>query len=187
MLALGASHLTVNTGADWTPQTLYHRTTALRLISERLSEPIESSAEGDALMGALICLAGQSSFLANSVHEYVNLTRGSYLVSQAVVLPLNGSMFKSITDARHLDLLITMFEEQPKDVALIEEYRDYVESLSKICKEEHELQYQSLLYRAISLLSTKPLDGKCLPFSTPAVGRMAVPYRHSTLTHWISS
>jgi hypothetical protein len=162
VLALGASHLTVNTGADHTAQTLHHRMTALRLINERLSKPVESSAEGDALMGALICLAGQSSLIPDSVSEYVALTRGSFLVSQTVVLPMNRSIFRSITDSRHLDMLLSLFEEQPKDDTLIEDYQDYTESLAKICRKEHELQYQGLLYRSISLLPTKPLEGECL-------------------------
>lgn len=161
VLGLGASHLTANTGADYTAYALHHRTIAMRLVNERLGQPIETSAEGDAIMGALLCLCGQSSLITDSVHEYVAIARGTYLVSQAIVLPLGGSLFKTITDSRHLNALLSIFEEQPNaDYGIMAEFRDSIGALITICHQDHELQYQELLYSAVAILPKSPFDGE---------------------------
>jgi hypothetical protein len=132
-----------------------------------LNKPIETSAEGDALMGALICLSGQSSLLEDSLHEYVALIRGSYLISQTIVLPRNASIWKSITDSSHAGMLESMVEQQAVDLTLVEEFQDYTASLAKICTKPHELQYQGFLHQAITSLPTDPVQCEC---PSPPVG-----------------
>lgn len=133
---------------------------AIRLANQRLSKPIETGSEGDALMASLCCLTGQSSLITDSMSEYLAMSRGTYLLSQTVVIPLNNSVFQNVTGTLHTNGLASLVQDQEKDLHLIAEFRGSIERLAQICTRKHELQFQIGLHESITALPTSAVDGE---------------------------
>jgi hypothetical protein len=129
-------------------------------VNKRLSGSVESGAEGDALLAALCCLTGQSSLITDSMSEYLAMSRGTYLISQTIVIPLNDSVFQMVTGTLHTSGLASLVQDQEKDLDVIADFKESVEGLAKICTRKHELQFQIGLYQSITALPTSSVEGE---------------------------
>lgn len=165
LLGLGASHFSQNApnGPDYQPQALQHRVTAIRRVNEKLSQPLASPADADALFAAIMCLLAQSSLLPGreGMWEYLSMGRGASLVNQTMVMGFDGALFAEFTMQKHMADLTAMVTEQPKDPALIAEFRASVGALAPLCARPYEVAYHENLTRAINALETSSLQGKC--------------------------
>ena len=169
-------------------QALRHRGIAMRLVQQRLSAPVESAAEADALMASACCLTAETALDVDTMTDYLSIARGSYIINQAFVLPLNKdprnrSVFSTITLEMQASKLMAAIEDQSKDLALIIDFQEAVRGLRPLCKTEAELQYQQGLWRSIKALPTSSLEGESAPRPCMVIITIIL-FRQFWLTTW---
>lgn len=76
MLALGASHLTLCTSANFSSQALSHRVKAIQSLNKMLSKQTFTKAEGDAAFATLLTLTFQSSYMPEGMLDFIAMVRG---------------------------------------------------------------------------------------------------------------
>lgn len=125
---------------------------------------METAAEADALMASTCCLTAETALDVDTMTDYLSIARGSYIINQAFVLPLNKnsrnrSVFSTITIEMQASKLMAAIEDQTKDLDVITDFSEAVRSLRPICQTEAELQYQHGLWRSITVLPSSSLEG----------------------------
>ncbi|KAH8171117.1 fungal specific transcription factor domain-containing protein [Sarocladium implicatum] len=163
LLALAATHLTVHTNEDYTRKALHHRIAALNLVNKRLSAPVETITDADALLAAMCCLSSESALNTETMPEYMSLMRGSYLMSQSFVTPLHRnspekSKWNNTALEAHEFELTAAVQDQAKDLDLIQDFQRSVGGLRSVCKHDFEFLYQQGLWRAITALPTSSVE-----------------------------
>ena len=92
-------------------------------------------------MTAVSSLTAEAALDVDTMTDYLSVARGSYIITQAIVVPLSK-------DPRNRPIystaapVMTMIEDQAKDLDLIADFQKAVKSLRPLCRNEAELQYQ---------------------------------------------
>lgn len=172
MLALGASHLTQHGNVDYTPQALHHRVAAIKLVNEQLTNPPEGAAGADALFGAVVCLATQTSLLSDGMCEYLTMTRGGSLIALNIMTDMDKSVFGMFTNEGHIEALSAIVSPQQQDFTLAAGFMKSLQLLEPLCKEPYEMMYYNALVQCIVGLENSAFQGT---LSTPANLSLGVP------------
>lgn len=140
-------------------QALSHRVAAIKLVNEQLDRPPRQSLDADALFAAIICLLSQSSLMADSMFEYLTMTRGGNLVATTIIPDFSASIFETFSPEGHLKLLNEIVLDQPKDPDLIRLFKASVLSLAPLCQSVIEIRYLKALIACIDALHASSLSG----------------------------
>ncbi|OAQ77764.1 C6 transcription factor [Purpureocillium lilacinum] len=152
ILALGASHVSHSGDAHAGTRALHHRVVAIKLFNEQIGYAPTTTADADALFAAIGCLLSQTTLLPDGIVEYMTLTRVAGFVVNMVTPRFPTSIFHIFTPERHVDLLLGMVAERPKDLALIDSFTASLLLVEEICHQETERRFFSQLRRSIDAL-----------------------------------
>ncbi|KAK2616228.1 hypothetical protein QQS21_000862 [Conoideocrella luteorostrata] len=167
ILGLGASHISQNCNVDYQAQALSHRVAAIKLVNEQLDNPPQNTIDADALFAAIICLLAQSSLMADSMVEYLTMTRGGNLVATTIIRDFNVSIFNNFSPEGHVRMVKEMVLEQPKDLKLIESFKSSALSLEPLCQGMNEIKYLEAMVSCIESLKESSLSGRLQVFFLP--------------------
>ncbi|KAJ6437397.1 glycosyl hydrolases family [Purpureocillium lavendulum] len=154
ILALGASHLSHSGDTVAGTRALHHRVVAIKLFNEQIGLPPTTTDDADALFAAIGCLLSQTTLLPDGIVEYMTLTRVAGFVVNMVTPKFPSSIFHIFTPERHVDLLLTMVDERPKDIDLIDSFKSSLLLVERICHRTTELAFLTQLARCADALRT---------------------------------
>lgn len=167
MLGLGASYLSQNGESKYAVQVLKHRTVAIRLFKDLLAKMPQTPADADALFATIGCLLTQAALLPNNMVEYMTLLRIADYVVRTVTPKFPTSIFHIFTQMGHVDSLVTLVADQPRDDDVIQGFRKSIMLLEGLCQWDIEKDLLAKQVRCIDALSISPQDGTCnLPSSS---------------------
>ncbi|CAN8105433.1 unnamed protein product [Discula destructiva] len=95
ILAVGATFLSASTDVDYSFHALRHRTTAMQLVNQRFAASANTmdTFEGDALIGAVLCLSTQSVVMPDGWRDFFTLNRGIVLMHMTCIKDHSKSIF----------------------------------------------------------------------------------------------
>ncbi|KAF5682492.1 hypothetical protein FCIRC_4926 [Fusarium circinatum] len=102
MLALGASHLGLCNGTDFSSDAISHRIKAIKSLNSALSTPCQTKEEGDARYATLMTLTWQSSYMPDGMQEFLSMLRGCTIVSKCSVFQFEDSAFRMFSIEGHV-------------------------------------------------------------------------------------
>ncbi|OAQ58702.1 C6 transcription factor [Pochonia chlamydosporia 170] len=163
MLGLGASYLSQNGESKYAVQVLKHRTVAIRLFKDLLAKMPQTPADADALFATIGCLLTQAALLPNNMVEYMTLLRIADYVVRTVTPKFPTSIFHIFTQMGHVDSLVTLVADQPRDDDVIQGFRNSIMLLEGLCQWDIEKDLLAKQVRCIDALSISPQDA-CAAF-----------------------
>ncbi|KAH8901766.1 hypothetical protein GQ53DRAFT_630618 [Thozetella sp. PMI_491] len=153
LLGLGATHLSRHGNVDYTEQAVKHRLAALAGLKQRLSRPITSSVEGDALFAATSALASQAALMPNAMVEYLTMTRGIHLLIFHLAPNFyQKTLFRTFRLDGHLESLTKLIHEQELDVQLLSELEESLRLLEPLCETAREGAYLGLMQKIVRVV-----------------------------------
>lgn len=163
MLALAASHLSMNGLGDYRSQALHHRVVAFNLLSSSLSRSSTTQAEADAKLAACLALTFQSSYMEDGFVDFLTMIRGCALVTQDHSLDHPDSAFHCFNGENHGRTMqqrlreVTMNEIDPK---ALDSAAASLEALKPLCHNETEDDYRQVLLAVVRQTYHSPLQGQ---------------------------
>lgn len=97
--------------------------------------------------------------MSDGMTDYLVMTRGGNLVATSIIPDFQKSVFKSFSFEGHIATLKTMITEQPKDLKLIQDFRDSLLKLGPLCQKLHEKNYYDAMLRCITAVPTSSFAG----------------------------
>ncbi|KAH6647920.1 hypothetical protein BKA67DRAFT_694886 [Truncatella angustata] len=162
ILGLAATHLTNSANTDFSAQALNHRVIAIRLVNERLCDPIQDIAIGNAVYAALMCLTQQTLYMKDAMVEFLTIKRGCRIVGGSLLPSLEGEpAFKPYTSSGHaadMRKVIKKQGEPVKDIALFDAFEDSVLQLEPLCTRDTEVNYHAELKNVINIARISSAD-----------------------------
>jgi hypothetical protein len=113
MLGLAASHLMMTSTSELSSQALSHRIKAIRGLNKALSKPPKTSEESDAILAASWILAFQTSYIGDSVEQFLSLLRGCSLVVGQDWRERFGTAFQKCSDGGQWEVISPRLETLP--------------------------------------------------------------------------
>ncbi|KAK4190987.1 hypothetical protein QBC35DRAFT_488738 [Podospora australis] len=145
MLGLAASNLALY-GGNYGSQALAHRVKAIQLLSQELTKPCTSTAEGDARYGTTMALAFQSSCMPEGMTEFLSMTRGCHIVANSSMLVFEDSLFGGFNAEGYPDSIRRLIGTgplilAPEQEAFLDEFLISLRALGPLCKSPLEVQF----------------------------------------------
>ena len=153
MLGLAASHLTFTSDLNLASDALSHRVIAMRGLNDALSKPPKTSTDADAMLAACYALAFQSSYMGESVSEFLTMLRGCALIIAQNWSKKLGSVFKDVDMEGQTRVILSRLDNLPAiDSKLVSVAKASLEQLRPLCQNKaEEVALQSLLNAVYSL------------------------------------
>jgi hypothetical protein len=165
LLALSAAHLTLTNSTNLLPTSIAHRGLALKRLNEALDTPPTSAAESDAILATCLALSFGTSYLGQSIEEFLTLFRGCMLISRQEWRRKYDTLFDGLGISNQLKVIEPRLENVPLiDAALIREAAESLENIKHLCVEATNLEVYQYLVDVIGLLGVSSLQGLSLPF-----------------------
>ncbi|KAH7395632.1 hypothetical protein BKA64DRAFT_674143 [Cadophora sp. MPI-SDFR-AT-0126] len=166
VLALSASHLTMTSTFELGEVGLSHRLHAVRGLNEALSHPPKTSADVDAMLATCYALAMQSSYIGESVEDFLTMIRGCQIILDLQWPNQLGTVFENLDQQSQQQLLTSTFTILPEiDQESITAATKSLEALDTICKQPLERKVLQYLLDIVISLAHSSRNG-WLPFST---------------------
>ncbi len=163
MLALAASHLSMNGQGDYRPAALQHRVVAVRLLNESLSKGGGSQAEADAKLAACLALTFQSSYMEDGFYDFLTMIRGCALVTQDHSLEDPNSAFHCFSGENHGRTMQERLREMPIneiDPKVLDAAVDSLDALKPLCEDNDRMkEYRQILLEIVQQTYHSPLQG----------------------------
>ena len=164
MLGLAASHLSLcQTGEDYSSQALAHRVVAINSLNQSLNRPTASKAEGDARFATMMVLTFQSSYMNESMLEFLSMVRGCYVVSETAMQQLEDSLFCNFSLQRHIDTVHRLHDKAPfqkQEDELVEAFSASISGLAPLCQSTLEIEFLAYFHRIIKAARVSAVDGE---------------------------
>lgn len=162
MLAVAASHLSMNGLGDYTAAALQHRVIAVRLLNESLSNGCASQAEADAKLAACLALTFQSSYMEDGFIEFLTMIRGCMLVTQSHSLDLPTSAFHCFSEENHGRIMQQRLRQLPQsaqiDPTVLDQASASLEAIAPLCTNTKASEYQKMLFNIVQQTYHSPLQ-----------------------------
>ncbi|PVH73709.1 hypothetical protein DL98DRAFT_400502, partial [Cadophora sp. DSE1049] len=166
VLALSASHLTLTSTSELGEIGLSHRLLAARGLNEALSHPPQTSSDTDAMLATCYALAMQSSYIGESVEDFLTMIRGCQMILDLQWPNRLGTVFENLDQESQQQILISTITVLPDiDQESIAGARKSLEALDPLCKQPLERKLLQYLLDIVTSLAHSSRDG-WLPFST---------------------
>jgi hypothetical protein len=141
-------------------QALSHRVLALRGLNEALSSSPKTSADGDAILAACYALAMQSSYIGDSVEEFLTMFRGCHIVIAQQWPERLGSVFRRLDVDCQLHMASSKLIALPIiDSRLVAPARESLEALRLFCQGMLEKGVLEQLIDIVRALETSSREG----------------------------
>ncbi|KAH6721468.1 hypothetical protein BKA61DRAFT_590793 [Leptodontidium sp. MPI-SDFR-AT-0119] len=166
LLALSASHLSFTSTSDLQEVGLSHRLVAIRGLNEALSRPPKTSADADAMLATCYALAMQSSYIGESVEEFLTMIRGCQMILDQQWPNQLGTAFQHLDQESQLQIVSSKVRFLPDiDPESIVLGTRSLEALGPLCQQPLERKVLRYLLDIVKSLAHSSRDG-WLPFST---------------------
>jgi hypothetical protein len=163
MLALAASHLSMNGLGDYRSQALQHRVVAVNLLNASLSAGSSTQSEADAKLAACLALTFQSSYMEDGFFEFLTMIRGCALVTQDHSLEQPTSAFHCFSGENHGRTMQQRLRQMPIneiDPKVLDGASDSLDALKQLCQNDKEHEYRQVLYDIVQQTYHSPLQGQ---------------------------
>lgn len=163
ILALGATFLSASGSMDHSHRALQHRTSAISLVNQRFATSAHTmeTAEGDALIGAVICLSAQAALTPDGWNDFFTLNRGIVLMHTACIKDHSKSIFTMLDHGNGTEGETISPETRPEPsraaLAIFKVYRGCLLLLRPHIRTEDEMQYFNHLWSISEVLGTPRL------------------------------
>jgi hypothetical protein len=132
---MAASHLNITSTSDLHADALFHRVHAMRGLNKALSSPPRTAADSDAILATFYALACQSSYICESIEEFLTMLHGCYLVETQGWAANLGTVFILNTTESQLEMVRSTLESDIlRDPTKIEIAKVSLEKLGSLCK-----------------------------------------------------
>lgn len=167
MLALAASHLSMNGQGDYRSAALQHRVNAVGLLNDALSKGTNSQADADAKLAACLALTFQSSYMEDGFNDFLTMVRGCALVTQDHSLETPESVFNCFSGENHGRTMQEKLREMPIneiDPMVLDAAVDSLDALKPLCEGNARMkEYRQILLEIFQQTYHSPLQGSiCL-------------------------
>lgn len=111
------------------------------------------------MFAAIGCLLTQAALLPDSMVEYMMLNRIAGYIVTNITPKYKESIFGEFTPWRHIETLMSMISEQPRDLELVESFKSSMLQLGDICQTDTELDMRAQHLCVVETLQTSSHAG----------------------------
>ncbi|KAH7144204.1 hypothetical protein B0J13DRAFT_475115 [Dactylonectria estremocensis] len=161
MLGLSASHLSLGSSANYKPQALAHRVSAIGSLNAALSKPCSSKAEGDARFATIMVLTFQASYMPEGMLEFLALIRGCIVVSNTAMPCFTESAFQCFSPEGHEQSVYELNPDAPEYGANSDVFAAATVSaraLGPLCRSVLEVRYLGVLEGILKATQRSDVD-----------------------------
>ena len=181
MRGLAASHLMMTSTSKLTFPALSHRIQAMKGLNAALSKPPKSSEESDAILATCWALAFQTSYIGDSVEEFLAMLRGCTLIIGQDWRARLGTAFQRCTDGAQAEIIHPRLETLPLIAQdLVVEARESFENLSVLEMGETERHVFEYMSEMVKLLSISSLQGESRSLGLQTTGANCLQHTSNT-------
>jgi hypothetical protein len=160
MLALSASHLMITSTSPIASEALTYRILAIKGLNTALSTPPTCKEEADAILATCWTLLFQTTYLGDSVEEFLTMLRGCNLIVSQNWRERFGTSFQRLSDEGQDEIILPVLKKEPLLRAdLVREAWESVEVMRDLKIEGVEEEVFRLLSEMVRLLSISSLEG----------------------------
>jgi hypothetical protein len=164
MLGLAASHLMMTSNSELSAPALSHRVKAMKGLNTALSTTPKCAEESDAILATTWALAFQTSYIGDSVEEFLAMLRGCTLIVGQDWREKLGTAFQKCTEGAQVELIAPRLETLPLiDQDLVAEARDSFDQLRVLEMNDTENVVFQYMDDMVDLLSISSLQGLFYP------------------------
>jgi hypothetical protein len=161
---MAASHLNTTSTSDLHADALFHRVHAMRGLNKALSSPPKTAADSDAILATFYALACQSSYISESIEEYLTMFHGCHLVETQGWAANLGTVFILNTPESQQEIVGSRLESDIFwDPTKMEPAKASLEKLGSLCKTRLE---KSILRIFHNLIDSKSPRESLFPHKT---------------------
>jgi hypothetical protein len=161
MLGLAASHLMMTSTSQLTFPALSHRVQAMKGLNVALSKPPECAEESDAILATCWALAFQTSYIGDSVEEFLAMLRGCTIIVGQDWREKLGTSFQRCGEGQQAEIINPRLETLPLiNQSLVAEARESFEKLGVLEMTETERDVFEYMFDMTKLLSVSSLHGE---------------------------
>lgn len=148
-------------------QALSHRVLAIRGLNNALSSSPKTSIEGDAILATCYALAMQSTYIGDSVEEFLTMFRGCHIVIAQQWPERFGSVFRRLDTDCQLHIASSKLISLPViDSRYSGPAKESLEQLKQLCQGTLEISVVRQLLDIVLALETSSRDGQFSPSTT---------------------
>jgi hypothetical protein len=164
ILGLAAAHLDMTSTSNLGEVALSHRILAIKGLNKALSQPPKTRTDADALLSSCYALSMQSSFLGQSVEDFLVMFRGCRLIIEQQWRRNLGSAFHDLDLDRQAEIATLKFSPVPIiDESAIEAAKKSFERLRPLCEKGVEKKVLGHLEMIVNALEDSSIGGVSSP------------------------
>jgi hypothetical protein len=151
----------MTTTSNLNQTALSYRVLAIRNLNAALSKSPETSAESDAILATCYALAFQTSYLGESIEEFLIMLRGCTLVFNQEWRKKYGTLFTRLDTQEQVEYLEHRLVELPLvGEDMIEEARESLLKILDLCQEKVVQDVHRYMFETVDLLSISSREGQ---------------------------
>jgi hypothetical protein len=160
MLALSASHLLTTSTSQLRSESLSYRGLALKGLNNALSKPPECKEDADAMLATCWALSFQTTYMGESVEEFLTMMRGCTLIMNQNWKGKFGTSFHNLSYEARDELIVPLLESCPLvNQEFVTEGRESMQRMKGLKMDAVEEKVFQLLTELVRLLSVSSLEG----------------------------